>query len=52
MVVYREFSTKDKTMQDRMKEIIYRVLEESFGCQIVKDNIELNYLRIKDSALN
>lgn len=52
MVVYREFSTKDKTMQDRMKEIIYRVLEESLDCQIVKDNIELNYLRIKDSALN
>ena len=52
MVVYREFSTKDKTMQDRMSEIICRVLEGSLDCQMVKDNIELNHLRIKDSVLN
>ena len=40
MVVYREFCTKEKTMQELMKEIIFRALEDSWDCQIVKDNIE------------
>lgn len=52
MVVYREFCTKEKTMQDCMKEIMLRLLENSWGCNLEDDNVKLNHLRIKDSVLN
>lgn len=52
MVVYREFCTKEKTMQERMREIVLRVLENSRNCNLESNNVKLNHLGIKDSVFN
>lgn len=51
MVVYREFSTNEKTMQETMREVIIRhILENS--CNLFQIELKLDKLGIGNSIIN
>lgn len=51
MVVYREFSTNEKTMQETMKEVIIRYILEN-SCNLSKIELKLDKLEIGNSIIN
>ncbi len=51
MEVYREFATKEKNMQETMKEIITRYLIEN-SCNIFQTELESDKLGINNSIIN
>ena len=51
MVVYRKFSTNEKSMQEIMREVIIRYITEN-SCNTPKMEVELDKLGISNSIIN
>lgn len=51
MVVYREFDTKEKNMQETMKEIITRYIIEN-SCKLFQTELKSDKLGINNSIIN
>lgn len=50
MVIYREFETQEKNMQDKMREIILGYLLEA--CKLIPNEIQSEKLEINNSIIN
>lgn len=51
MIVYREFATKEKNMQEIMKEIVTRYILEN-SCNLFQTELKLDKLGINNSIIN
>lgn len=51
MVVYREFVTNEKTMQEAMKEVIIRYILET-PCNLFQTELKSDKLGISNSIIN
>lgn len=51
MKVYREFNTNEKTMQEKVKEIILRYIAENY-CNLSQTEVQSDKLGITNSIIN
>lgn len=51
MVIYREFETQEKKMQEKMREIILGYIFEN-ACKLIPNEIQLEKLEINNSIIN
>ena len=51
MIVYREFESKEKTMQETIREIVIRYFIEN-SCILIQPELESTQLGIDNSIIN